>query len=118
MHTKEHIEELLKSSNTNNLDIFKNKKDTDFSLTPHGYMLLCNAKLYSKTYTAKFEKEQIQSTSVLISLKKIFDCPYFIKGSKVYYFDDIVHTQICIHGSLYAYIIHLKGVDKFNSAKK
>lgn len=114
-YTKEQIVKELKSLNSAKIDIFKSKKDNDFSLTQHGYFLLTSAKLYSSTFVAKLDKMESQTTSTLISLKKIFDkTPYFLNGSKVFYFDEVIHTQICIHGGLSDYIKHLKIVEKFN----
>ena len=105
---------LLKSSNLKNAEIFKSKKETDFSLTEIGYKLLVASKLFPTQHIAKLEQDFILAPSTLIALKQIFDTPYFIRGCSVYYFDEIVHTQICIHGSLTEYIAHQKSVDKFN----
>jgi hypothetical protein len=116
--SKEQIETALSHLNPTNGEVFKTKKENDFSVTPHGYMLITNAKMYPKTFVAKLDKAIILAPSTLISLKKIFVSPYFIKGMKVYYFDELIHTQICIHGSLQNYILHLKSVDKFNIDKK
>lgn len=112
---REDIIAVLRPFNPNNLDIFKSKKEQDFLLTAHGYLLISTNKLFEKTFIAKLDKETAQSISTLISLKKIFNnSPYFIKGRTVFYFDDMIHTQICMHGSLQGYIDHIKLVESFN----
>ena len=112
--TKNQIIEILQPLNVNNGAIFKSKKETDFSLTQHGYILLTASKLYVDVFVAKLDKDVIQTTSVLLSLKKIFNSPYLIKGCKVFYFDEIIHAEICIHNSLEEFVKHQKIVDKFN----
>src|ERR1039458_1000780 len=115
MKTKEQIVAALKFLNPAKIEIFKTKKENDFSLTQHGYMLLTASKLYSNTFIANLDKDECQTPGTLISLKKIFNkSPYFIKGRKVFYFDGVIHAEICIHGGISAYIKHLKSVEKFN----
>lgn len=111
--SKSEIIELLKSSNLKNAEIFKSKKETDFSLTEIGFKLLVASKLFPTQYVAKLDQDFILAPSTLIALKKIFDTPYFIRGCSVYHFDELVYTQICIHRSLTEYIAHQKRVSKF-----
>lgn len=112
--TKEQIETLLVSLNPKKLEIFKTKKENDYSLTQHGYMTITLSKMYSSIFIATLGKEEIQAPSTLISLKKIFESPYFIKGRKVFYFDEILHAEICVYGGLSEYVKHQKTVDKVN----
>jgi hypothetical protein len=94
--------------------IFKTDKPEDFSLTQDGYTFITTIKLYPDTFKAKLENNLMQAPSTLILLKKIFKNPYFIRGKSVYYFDEIIHAEICIHNSLESYLKHLKSIDKFN----
>lgn len=114
-YTKEQIVLALKFLNPTKIEIFKTKKENDFSLTQHGYMLLTASKLYPSSFIANLDKDECQTPGTLISLKKIFDSPYFLKGRKVFYFDELIHAEICLHGDMSAYIKHLKSVEKFNS---
>ena len=115
MKTKEQIVAALKFLNPAKIEIFKTKKENDFSLTQHGYMLLTASKLYSNTFIANLDKDECQTPGTLISLKKIFDnSPYYLKGRTVFHFDEIVHAEVCLHGSMGAYIKHLKAVESFN----
>lgn len=115
-YSKSQIEDMIKNQYPSfNTEIFRTKKPEDFSLTQDGYIMLTSLKLYTDTFKAKLENNLMQAPSTLILLKKIFKNPYFIKGKSVYYFDALIHAEICMHNSLEGYIKHLKNIEKFNS---
>jgi hypothetical protein len=112
-YSKSQIEDMIKTQYPRVMsNIFRTKRPEDFSLTQDGYIMITTLKLYPSTFKAKLENNQMQAPSTLILLKKIFKKPYLIRGKSVFYFDEIVHAEICVYGGLESYLKHLKNLEK------
>lgn len=83
----------IQGKNTETLRVFKSINPGDYSLTVTGFISVIEAKLFPFIYVDKLTAEEISIPNTLITLNKIFDSPFFISGSSIYYFDEIIHAQ-------------------------
>ena len=98
--SKNLIEDIIKKIQSKKFKVFKTDRIDDFSLTMHGFIALIDIKLYPAIYNDIMTKEECTTPNILNILNKIMLKPYFIGGTTVFYFDDLIEAQKNFYGSL------------------